>query len=310
MPIEPEALAPEILAEPEPRYLRRQKPVEIRRRRFGRRSLQSLRRWFVITVSTLVGGAALYATLHFFLFSPRVLLLTPDQVVITGNHYVTRRAIVEKFRPDRGHSVLLVPLDARRKAIEEMPWVEQASVERVLPNRIRVDLTERAPIAFLRLGPELALVDGTGVILERPPDAEYHFPVVTGITEAMPREQREQRMRLYAQFMKEIDAARPAAPDFISEVDLSDEKDVRAIVDGLSTVTSGAVRDQDTVLVHFGEGDFASKFRLLTENLGQWRASAGCVDSVDLRFARQVVVNPEVSATACKAAGPEGDAKR
>jgi hypothetical protein len=31
----------------------------------------------------------------------------------------------------------------------------------------------------------------------------------------------------------------------------------------------------------------------LAENIDQWRASAGSVDSVDLRFARQVVVNPE-----------------
>ena len=45
--------------------------------------------------------------------------------------------------------------------------------------------------------------------------------------------------------------------------------------------------------MHFGDGDFGSRYHLLAENIDQWRASAGSVDSVDLRFARQVVVNPE-----------------
>jgi hypothetical protein len=41
---------------------------------------------------------------------------------------------------------------------------------------------------------------------------------------------------------------------------------------------------------------------MLSQNIGQWRASAGSVDSVDLRFARQVVVNPETTALAAHAA--------
>jgi hypothetical protein len=35
-----------------------------------------------------------------------------------------------------------------------------------------------------------------------------------------------------------------------------------------------------------------------SENIGQWRSSAGSIDSVDLRFARQVVVNPETKTVA------------
>ena len=47
------------------------------------------------------------------------------------------------------------------------------------------------------------------------------------------------------------------------------------------------------VLVHFGDSDFGNRYHLLTTNIDEWRSSAGSVDSVDLRFARQVVVNPE-----------------
>src|SRR5260370_18456968 len=50
---------------------------------------------------------------------------------------------------------------------------------------------------------------------------------------------------------------------------------------------------QYPIWVHFGNSEFVNKYRLLAENVAQWRASAGRVESVDLRFAKQVVVNPE-----------------
>jgi hypothetical protein len=55
------------------------------------------------------------------------------------------------------------------------------------------------------------------------------------------------------------------------------------------------------LLVHFGNKDFDTKFRVLVENIAQWRATAGRVDSVDLRFSKQVVVNPESRVVAVKA---------
>jgi cell division protein FtsQ len=60
--------------------------------------------------------------------------------------------------------------------------------------------------------------------------------------------------------------------------------------------------DHETVLVHFGDSDFGAKYQTLAENFSQWRASTGRVDSIDLRFSRQVVVNPETSTTASKSA--------
>src|SRR4029077_13383422 len=103
-----------------------------------------------------------------------------------------------------GRSVLRVPLDARRSALEEISWIESATVQRVLPNRIRVDVTERTPIAFLRNGTELALIDTHCVILDRPRGEDLQFPIVTGLSENMPREERGKRMQTYEEFMKAV----------------------------------------------------------------------------------------------------------
>jgi cell division protein FtsQ len=291
MSAEPDYLPADALAEEEPKYLRRQKPVEVRKRKFSRKTWPLYRRVLAGAIAALALGLAAYQAGHYFLYSPSVMLENPGQIQIEGGRYVSRDAIVEKFSADLGHSVVRVPLEERRKAIESLPWVEQAGVQRVLPNQIRVEITERAPVAFLRTAGDLSLVDSHGMILERPTEGEFRFPVLSGFGESMPRASREMRMNSYVQFMKEIELAQPGADDHVSEVDLSDAADLRATLTGLGPSAGAA----SPVLVHFGDSDFGNRYRMLAENIGQWRASAGSVDSVDLRFARQVVVNPETN---------------
>jgi len=303
MSSEPDYLPPDALAEDEPKYLRRQKPVEIRKRKFSKKSWPLYRRVLVGGLTALSVGLALYEAANYLLYSPGVLLQSADQIEIHGNRYVPPEAIAEKFSADMGRSVVRVPLTERREALESLPWVEEAHVQRVMPNRIRVEIAERSPVAFLRTGGELSLVDAHGVILDRPADGDFKFPVVGGIGESMPREAREQRMNLYVQFMKDIELVQPGADDHVSEADLSDASDLRVTLTGLG-IAAGAA---SPVLVHFGDSDFGNRYHLLTTNIDEWRASAGSVDSVDLRFARQVVVNPESKtlAASVKPSAPE-----
>lgn len=289
--VEPELHQPDVLADDEPKYLRRQKPVEIRRRKFGKQARRTYLRWMVAVAALTVMTTLFYVVGDFLLNSPRMALLSPDQVVVRGNVAVTRAAVLERFYADRERSVLRIPLDQRRAELEQIPWVERASVRRVLPNRIEVELAERKPIALLRLGAELALIDAHGVILDRRPGGDYRFPVVTGVHEAMPLEERQLRMQMYAQFLEGIEQVRPRASERVSEVDLADATDLRAVLADLPELAGPG--GQLSVLVHFGDGNFAVKYRTFVENIRQWRASTGRVESVDLRFERQVVVNPE-----------------
>ncbi|MBI3406008.1 MAG: hypothetical protein HY046_11185, partial [Acidobacteria bacterium] len=98
---------------------------------------------------------------------------------------------------------------------------------------------------------------------------------------------------LFTLFMGQVDDARPGAANQVSEVDLSDESDLRATLAAMPELGDPSANGQAAVLVHFGTGDFKTKFKVFVENIGQWRADAGRVESVDLRFDRQVVVNPE-----------------
>ena len=282
---------PELLADDEPRYLRRQKPVEIRRKKFSGRTWLFYRRLLLLGFAAALTAAGAVFVGRFFLYSPQVLLLEPGQIELTGNHVVSREAVLDKFYRDRGRSVLRIPLNERRSALEELPWVESASVQRILPNRIRVELTERTPIAFLRNGTELALIDAHGVILDRPQGEDLHFPVVTGLSENMPRDERQRRMETYQEFMKNIDLVRSDSSERVSEVELSNPKDLRVVMTGLARAN-----DPQAVTIHFGADDFTGKYRMLVENFEEWQAKVGCVQSVDLQFSKQVVLNPDASA--------------
>jgi cell division protein FtsQ len=287
-----ESYRPELLNEDEPRYLRRQKPVEIRRKKFGGKSWSFYRRAMVVGIVAIVGLTAAGVAGEFLLYSPQLALAKPDQVELSGNRIVAREAVLQQFARDRGHSVLRVPLDARRSALEELPWVESASVQRILPNHIRVELTERTPIAFLRNGTELALIDAHGVILDRPRGEDWQFPIVTGLSDSMLRDERGRRMQTYQEFLKDIDLVRGGSSDRVSEIDLANAKDLRAVMTGIS-----APNDPQAVTIHFGQGDFTGKYRMVVENFAQWQASNGRVRSIDLQYARQVILNTDANTT-------------
>jgi len=290
-----DAFPQEVLADEEPKYLRRQKPLEIKRRKFGRKAWSTYLR---VTVWVVVGAAAAFAAYeagYFLFFSPEMELIHPDQVALSGNHYVEPPRVLEIFATDRGKSVLRIPLDDRRKQLESLPWIEQATVRRSLPNRVEVEIKERTPVAFVRESDDMGLIDAHGVILDRPLEGDFHFPVITGIGPDTSLDEREKRMQLYSGFAQQIESARAGALDHVSEVDLSDAHDVRATVTGLGGSDSSVASVDAPVIVHFGDSNFAAKYETLVDDIAQWRAKAGPVESVDLRFNREAVVNQDAS---------------
>jgi cell division protein FtsQ len=281
---------PDAVHEDEPRYLRRQKPVEIRRKKFGGKSASFYRRAFVFgVVATGVITAAALAS-DFLYHSPQVALLKPEQIELTGNHIVSRDAVLQQFVRDRGRSVLSIPLDVRRSALEELSWVETANVQRILPNRVRVEISERTPVAFLRNGTELGLIDAHGVILDRPRGEDFQFPIVTGLSDSMSREERGRRMATYQEFLRDIDVVRSGSSDRVSEIDLSNPKDLRAVMTGISSAN-----DSQAVTIQFGAADFGGKYRLVVDNFAQWQASNGHVRNIDLQYSKQVILNTDSS---------------
>jgi len=157
------------------------------------------------------------------------------------------------------------------------------------------------------------LVDANGVLLDMPVDAKasvhYSFPVVTGISAGDPVSTRAARMKIFERFTSELDGAGEKAPgekisEELSEVDLSNPEDVKAMIPDHST----------EILVHFGEENFLDRYRKFKEHLPEWRTVYPKLSSVDMRYERQVVLEMQpgsvvpISPSAGAVAAPAADA--
>jgi cell division protein FtsQ len=111
----------------------------------------------------------------------------------------------------------------------------------------------------------------------------YSFPVLVGMSESEPLSTRAARMKTYAQLVQELDANGSHNTQDLSEVDLGDPEDVKVTVSD----------PQGEVLVHLGSSGFADRFKVYKAHVQEWRQEFQRLDSVDLRYDRQVIVNPD-----------------
>jgi cell division protein FtsQ len=283
-----------------PRYLRKQKAAGVKRRR-SRPAGSRLRGGVLALLIALGVSTVAGSVVYVFFYSPAVLLHL-DGVEIEGEHYVSRDQLLTTFLPDIGKSVLRAPLARRLETIEKIPWVRTATIERVLPNRLIVRIVERTPVAFLSTGEGMKLIDADGVILDKPPGANFNLPVVTGIGEQTPLAERASRVALFAEFLKQIGTIQSYAPSDVIEANLASPDDIKVTLDGLPVLAG-----QGPVVVQFGSGDFANRFREFLLNFNAWQVRAGNVEAVDLRYDGEALVtpgSPMVTAAAPAAADP------
>jgi cell division protein FtsQ len=215
----------------------------------------------------------------------RFRLDSSDNIAISGTNNVSRAQVRNVMASDIDRNVFFVPLEERKKQLEQIPWVQSASVMRLLPNRLKIDITERTPVAFVEIGSHIALIDANGVIMELPPGqtTKYSFPVVVGISDGDPLSTRAARMKIYSQFVNELDSSGGHYSADISDVDLTDPYDIKATV----TDPHGAV------LVHLGPANFLGHFKVYVAHVQEWRTQFKKLESVDLRYDHQVIVNPD-----------------
>jgi cell division protein FtsQ len=227
---------------------------------------------------------ALLLVRNSIMHDPRFFIQSASSIEIQGNVHLTRDELVNIFGEDVERNIFYVSLPQRRAQLQQLPWVENATVMRLLPNRLRVSIVERTPVAFVRQGSRIGLVDASGVLLDLPQhgqgDTHYSFPVVTGVLATDPPSTRAARMKIFEQFTHDLDSSGQHISEKLSEVDLSDPEDVKALIPD----------NGKDVLVHFGDTDFLDRYRKFEEHLAEWRTQYPALSSVDMRYERQVVL--------------------
>jgi cell division protein FtsQ len=301
--INPDDLDLDELDNEEALFLRTDRRVPVRRSAIPKKAANQLRIAAAIAAAVVVCGGLSAWAYGYGMHAPRFRLESSDAVEISGVHNASRAHVMEVAAADIGRNIFFIPLDERKRQLEQLPWVEQATVMRLLPNRIAVTIQERTPVAFAQIGSHISLIDANGVVMGMPADrkTKYSFPVIRGIAETEPLSSRAAAMKIYNRLVGELGAggadSANAATNYVpqlSEVDLSDPEDVKVTANDPG----------GTMVVHLGPADFLPRYKLYVTHIAEWRQQFPNLQSVDLRYEGQVVVNPDRPAAAKPQAKP------
>ncbi|MBB3949196.1 cell division protein FtsQ/DivIB [Aureimonas jatrophae] len=150
-------------------------PVVLRLHRFGRRIVGRIRHAraenlprFGAVVIGVIGATGLYGmalgghTITVIDAIADPLGLSIETIDVQGYSETSEIDILQTLWMSGSHSLPSLDVDAARKAIEAMPWVESASVEKQYPDTVRVRLVERKPFALWQRDKDLWIVDRDG----------------------------------------------------------------------------------------------------------------------------------------------------
>ncbi len=277
-------------AEQESPFLRGQKRVSVRRGTFPKQTAYRLKWAALALIAVAILGAAGASLYSYGKHSWRFRVDSSDQIEVGGVQHVAHAQIMEVMGGDIGRNIFFVPLAQRKQQLEQIPWVESASVMRFVPNRLRIEIHERTPVAFARIGSHVSLIDAGGTLMELAPGGKHKhsFAVIAGMNAGEPLSTRAARMKIYNQLVHELDSSGARYSQELSEVDLTDTEDVKVL----------AADANGEVLVHLGSGNYLQRYKTYVTHVQQWRQQFDKLESVDLRYDGQIIVNPDLDGMA------------
>lgn len=141
-----------------------ERTVRLARKRFQRR--QWARRWLAwrrVVVAGLVAGLV-GAGVWLVLFSS---VMAVGGVQVNGADSLSPAQVRRAAAVPVGEPLATVDLDAVTERLDALPAVKAVDVSRAWPDRVRIDVTEREPVAVVQRGGTLRATDATGVVFRR-----------------------------------------------------------------------------------------------------------------------------------------------
>jgi cell division protein FtsQ len=133
----------------------RERRIEVQRE-MGRRRL----RWLAVVATIVCLAGALYLIAN-------SALLDVDHIPVRGAQHVSVREVQAASGVHKGEALVFVDTDAVARRIERLPWVEHAAVTKLMPNSLRIIVTEYDPVAYVRAGRDVVLLAANGRALAR-----------------------------------------------------------------------------------------------------------------------------------------------
>lgn len=108
--------------------------------------------------------------------------LAIETIKITGANRVSEDDIYDLAGIDEGDNILSFKAEAVAENLKKNPWIKEARVSRSLPATVNIEISEREPMALVKLD-AIYVMDSTGVVFKRYSSEDaLDLPVITGLT--------------------------------------------------------------------------------------------------------------------------------
>ena len=256
-----------------------------------KRSASVKHAWLVLRWLVLVTIAG-YAAYRSVTLIGAASSLQISHMTVRGHERLSTGEVLALVDGLHGQNILSVSLDQWQTRLLSSPWVESATIRRVLPSTVEIVVRERRPMGIGRLGAAMYLIDAKGVVIDEygPSYADIDLPIIDGLATS-PRDGGSIIDQPRAEFAARVIGAVATRPDIaklVSQLDVGDLHDAVAILDG------------DPALLRLGDTDFVARLQQYIDLAPALRERLSAIDYVDLRFGERLYVRPVKSTAQAK----------
>ena len=209
---------------------------------------------FVVGASVAVAWGAH----HYALTTPRFSVL---EVEVDGANRLSERRVAELGGIEIGQNIFALDTTEAERQLLKDPWVRDVRITRVLPHRLRVELTERRAGALTSIGGRLYLVTPEGEPFKVVGDGDpFDLPLVTGISASLLARDREaavQRLRTGLRVVRDYERLPVSRIHVAQEVHVGDDGSVVLMI------------GKDGIALHLGKGPFEKTLAMAARVMGK-----------------------------------------
>lgn len=105
---------------------------------------------------------------------------TVNRIEVDGNEMLSSDELAEEGGVTPDMNIWTVDLAGVTRQLKEHVFVSEVYIQREFPNRIKVSVEEKKPVALLNYQSKLYCLDPEGLVLPSVPNKAYDLPVISG----------------------------------------------------------------------------------------------------------------------------------
>ena len=246
-----------------------------------------------VTAKVILIAACFYGIFVGYRFATDSPYFAVNKVTWVGNQHLSVEELAPWGGPVVGGNIFRVDLGGISQKLAKHPWVQTASIRRIFPQGLHINITERIPFARIQLD-QVYMMDSYGVLLGPEEEKFYGLPLLTGIAVKNPTPG-------HNVVNKDVTSGLKAMYDF-NQLPIFEENPIDMVRIRNHSRMTFLTRNRD-LEIHMRTNTVSDSFKNLKLALGAISGEKGALSYIDLSFKNKVVVKHQKSIEASRETG-------